>query len=157
MQTKSLIAAAALALAAGATFADTLPTNQPLTRAEVKQSVIQARASGELRPAGEAGDDPFPQVNARSNLTRADLERQVADARASGQLVPAGEGNNVTVATLGTGSQTTRATLRAEVLQARADGTLAPAGPAKEDDGERLAHASPERAAHFASLFHFGH
>lgn len=157
MQTKSLIAAAALALVAGASFADTLPADRPLTRAEVQQSVLQARASGELRPAGEAGDDPFVPLNARSNVTRADVERQVAAARAAGQLTPAGQGYDVTVATLGTASQTTRAALRAEVLQARADGTLAPAGQASGDEGEHYAHATPEHASHFASLFHIGH
>jgi hypothetical protein len=150
MQTKSLIALAALALAAGSTFAD---TNRPLTRADVQQAVIAARAAGQLRPAGEAGDDPFGPLSTRSAISRADVRQGIVEARAEGQLIPAGEGSDVTVATLGTGSQTTRAELRAEVLQARADGTLVPAGPTKEDDGERYAHADPARTTRLAGWF----
>jgi hypothetical protein len=95
MQVKQLIALSALALAGTAVLADDItpepaPTVSTLTRAEVKAEVQQARARGELRPAGEE-DVVVAAPPQRSTLTRAAVKAEVLQARANGELIPAGE------------------------------------------------------------------
>jgi len=129
MHIKSIVSLAALAVVAGSAFA--ADPSAPLTREQVRQSVIAARAAGELRAAGPEYDGPAPQdkAAAHSQLTRAEVRDDVVVARATGQLAPAGEaGDNVySLPPLAT-STVSRATVKAETLQARADGELIPAG-----------------------------
>ncbi|TMG98419.1 MAG: DUF4148 domain-containing protein [Betaproteobacteria bacterium] len=94
MQVKQLIALSALALAGTAVLADDItPEPAPFvstrTRAEVKAEVQQARARGELQPAGE--EDVVVAAPQRSTLTRAAVKAEVLQARANGELIPAGE------------------------------------------------------------------
>jgi len=135
MQAKSVFVLSALVLAAGSVFADQAPNSaQPLTRAEVRQSVVDARANGELRPAGEAGDEVWTPAEApRSTLTRAEVVQQVAAARAAGQLAPAGEEGDdfYPLATQNSGPGLSRAQVVAETLRARNAGLLEPAGRAR--------------------------
>ena len=56
MQAKQLFALTTLALAGSAVLAEEAP-RAPLTRAEVAQSVLDARAAGTLLPAGEGDPD----------------------------------------------------------------------------------------------------
>jgi hypothetical protein len=135
MKVKQLFALAALTLAAGAVLADEAP-GTPLTRTEVRQSVLDARANGTLRHAGEIGPEETAryeaQMVARSALTRAQQNAIVLQARAAGTLAHAGsvapeEEMEYAQAHPST-STLTRAEVRAEVLAARANGTLIPAG-----------------------------
>src|SRR5881409_3378669 len=92
MQVKQLIALSALALAGTAVLADDItPEPAPFvstrTRAEVKAEVQQARARGELQPAGE--EDVVVAAPQRSTLTRAAVKAEVLQARANGELIPA--------------------------------------------------------------------
>jgi hypothetical protein len=147
MNVKQLFALTALALAAGTALADGAP-GTPLTRAEVRQSVLDARANGTLRHAGEiAPEEMTPekmQLSAPSTTTRAQEKASVLEARADGKLVPAGEGSPADYQ-VSPPSTLTRAQVRAEVLQARADGTLIPAG-----QGE---FSVPEGEMHVAHKF----
>ena len=63
----------------------------PFTRADVKAQVLQARAAGELRPAGEASE-PMAYRFGPSTRSRADVRAEVVMARLQGDLVPAGQG-----------------------------------------------------------------
>jgi cytochrome c556 len=129
MHTKSIVSLAALAVVAGSAFA--ADPSAPLMREQVRQSVIAARAAGQLQSAGPAYDGPAPYDNeaAHSQFTRAEVRHEVAVARANGQLAPAGEaGDDVfSLPPLAT-STVSRATVKAETLQARANGELIPAG-----------------------------
>jgi hypothetical protein len=133
MKSKQLSALCALALATGAVFAREAA---PLTRAEVNQQVLDARANGTLRHAGETGPEemtPYKaQVEARSTLTRAQENAAVLRARAAHELAHAGsvapeEEMEYAQAHPST-STLTRAEVRDQVLEARANGTLIPAG-----------------------------
>ena len=148
MQVKQLFALTAMALAGSAVLADEAP-GAPLTRAEVVQSVLAARAAGTLVPAGESGYLEAPQAAvAASGRTKAEVRAEVLQARADGTLRHAGEvapeelmadaRAHPSTSTL------TRAEVKAEVLQARANGTLVPAG-----EGE-LAVAGPARGITYA-------
>lgn len=112
------ILALALSGAAGQALAE------GLSRAEVKASVLQARAHGELRPAGEA-TEPFAIPAARSTLSHRQVRDETLLARAHGELVPAGEGSPV-VAT--TGTQMARAEVKEATRLARVNDELVPAG-----------------------------
>jgi hypothetical protein len=132
MKAKSLVAVTALALATGAVFAQEAG---PLTRAEVKQQVLDARAAGTLRHAGETAPEemtPYQaQVEAPSTLSRAQARTNVLQARASGDLLPAGDfspSNKAYSRMVAAPSSMTRDQMKAEVLEARAEGTLIPAG-----------------------------
>ena len=126
MKVKQLFALTALAIAGSAVLADEAP-GAPLTRAEVVQSVLAARAAGTLMPAGQ-GEPGYPQAgDTTSNVTRAQVETLVLQARADGTLMPAGGSNyapGYPKAGDPTTSNLTRAEVAAEVLQARADGEL---------------------------------
>ncbi len=144
MHTKQLIALSALAFAASAVMA------APLTRADVEQSVISARAAHQLRPAGDAADYTAP-LQSKSSLTRAQVERDVTVARAAGQLQPAGEAGDEPYAWLATdtGTRVSRASVKAETLRARANGELIPAGEGAEEGtfARAATPAAPNRLA----------
>jgi hypothetical protein len=96
MNAKSLIAFAAIALAAGSALADDITPDfsqqavSTKSRAEVKAEVRQAAATGQLLAAGE--EDFGANVAAQgSNVSRAQVKAQVLAARARGELMPAGE------------------------------------------------------------------
>lgn len=147
MKNKQIFTIAALALAAGSAFAQQAA---PVTRAEVKQQVLAARASGTLRHAGEAGPEEMTpyraQFEAPSTLTRAERKDAVLEARAAHQLAHAGavapeeemayEQAHPSTSTL------TRAEVRQQVREARADGTLIPAGQGGYVDAPRTARHS---------------
>lgn len=121
MKTKNLLAAALLTAATGAAFAQ-----GGLDRAQVRNDVLAARASGQLVPAGQGSPVIFDDANSQSSRSLADARSEVAQARRAGQLVPAGQGpiwNRPAVA-----SDTTRLAVKRDVIRARADGELIPAG-----------------------------
>ncbi len=151
MKAKQLFALTALTLATGAVLADEAPRT-PLTRGEVRQSVLDARANGTLRHAGDIGPEETaryePQSVARSTLTRAQQNASVLQARAAGTLAHAGsvapeEEMEYAQAHPST-STLTRAEVRAEVLEARANGTLIPAGEGEYSvpPGEQTQHVA---------------
>ena len=132
MQVKQMFVVGALALATGAVFAQ----EAPLSRAEVVQSVLAARADGTLRHAGETGPEemtPYKRaVAAPSSLTHAQEKASVLQARAAGTLPHAGsiapEEEMAYARSHPSDSTLTRAEVKADVLEARAEGTLIPAG-----------------------------
>ena len=150
MKAKQLFfAVTALALASGAVLAQDVA---PLTRAEVKQQVLDARANGTLRHAGDAAPEemtPYKaQIEARSTLSRAQENAAVLQARADHELAHTGsvapeEDMEYAQAHPST-STLTRAEVKEQVLEARADGTLIPAG-----QGE-FADAPPVTTSTFA-------
>jgi len=79
----SILAAALVVSASGALAAH--PSASP-TRAEVKASVLQARAHGQLMPAGEASQ-PIPTAAGTSTLTSRQVRDETLQARAHGELV----------------------------------------------------------------------
>ena len=136
MKAKQLFTLAALALAGGAALADEA-TGVPLTRAEVAQSVLAARAAGRLAPAGPSYDGPPARTAAGtgSQVTRAETNAAVLQARAAGTLPHAGsvapEEEMAYAQAHPSTSGVTRAQVKAEVLQARARDQLVPAGEAE--------------------------
>ena len=116
------IVAVALAASAGTALAAD-PSGSP-TRAEVKAGVLEARANGQLKPAGEA-TQPFTAPAARSALSHREVREETLMARAHGQLVPAGEGSPYVAES---GTQMARADVKEATRQARLDGALVPAG-----------------------------
>jgi hypothetical protein len=130
MKVKQVFVVGALALATGAVFAGQSPA-APVTRAEVVQSVLAARAAGTLIPAGEGVLPSYQDPGLGSDTTRAAVKAEVLQARASGDLVPAGDGalgNKAYSQMVAAPSSVTRDQVKSEVLEARASGTLIPAG-----------------------------
>lgn len=129
MNIKQALVLSTVSLAAASVFAT--PVDGP-TRAQVEQSVVAARQSGELAPAGEHDGPPGGVQSLHSDVSRGEMKQQVVVARNNGQLRPAGEaGDGETViypAPAGDGPSATRAEVKAEVLAARRDGELVPAG-----------------------------
>ena len=117
----SILAAALAASAGGALAAD---ESASPSRAEVKASVLQARASGQLMPAGEASQ-PFAMPTARSTLSYRQVRDETLQARAHGELVPAGEGSP---AVAQSGTQMARAEVKEATRLARVNHELVPAG-----------------------------
>jgi hypothetical protein len=159
MNIKQVFIVSALSLAAISSFAD---STTPLTRAEVRQSVLDARAAGQLIPAGE-GEYPLEIKEPKSDLTRAAVRTEVLQARAEGELIPAGEGPDefAPPSELSTPSTLTRAEVKAEVLAAAKAGELMPAGEGDEDEYQHEGRAptpkfittARDKIAHaFASL-----
>jgi hypothetical protein len=149
MKLKQIFTLTAFALATGAVLAQEAP-GVPLSRAEVRQQVLDARANGTLRHAGEAGPEEMnawkAQLAAPSSLTRSQENASVLQARAAGQLAHAGavapeEDMQYAQAHPST-STLTRSEVKNEVLEARANGTLIPAG-----QGEYFG-SSPEFTPH---------
>ena len=140
MNIKQILVLSTLSVAAVAALAD---TTAPLTRAEVRQSVLTARAAGQLIPAGE-GEARLSAISAApSTLTRADVRADVLVARADGELCPAGEGGDEPQfkSNLAATPQLARADVKAEVLAARKAGELIPAGENEEGDYRPVAQA----------------
>jgi hypothetical protein len=141
MKAKQIFALTALTLAAGAVLADEAP-GTPLTRSEVVQSVLAARANGTLRHAGAVGPEemtPYKaQIEARSTLTRGQESASVLQARAAGTLAHTGavapEEEMEYAQAHPSISTLTRADVKTQVLEARADGTLIPAGQGEYSD-----------------------
>ena len=132
MNTKHLLISSLIvvagAVATGPTrAADTAsPTAwSPTTRAEVRAQVLEARATGQLRPAGQASE-PMAHRFGAPTRTRADVRAEVLQARLSGDLVAAGQGADTDDAT-GL-SMRARADVRAETVMARLQGELVPSG-----------------------------
>lgn len=151
MKVKQLFALTALTLAAGAVFAADAP-GTPLTRAEVRQSVLDARANGTLRHAGEAAPEEMTPYNAQlatpPTVTRGQENASVLQARAAGTLAHAGsvapeEDMEYAQAHPST-STLTRVEVKAEVVEARANGTLIPAGEGEYSvpPGEQTQHVA---------------
>ena len=116
------------------------------TRADVKAQVLQARAAGELRPAGEASE-PMAYRFGPSTRSRADVRAEVVMARLQGDLVPAGQGAESHDAS--GPSMLARADVKADTLQARLHGELTPSGEGfgPVDRQQRLVRYPGERMA----------
>jgi len=114
----------AAALAAGSSAALAADQTGIPSRAEVKASVLQARANGQLTPAGEASQ-PFMTPAGASMLSHRQVRDETLQARAQGQLVPAGEGSPSVAET---GTQMARADVKEATRQARMNNELIPAG-----------------------------
>jgi len=118
------------AFALAVCMTDATAASNTLSREEVVQKVLTARADGELVPAGPGYDGPPAyDRSGKSSVTRTQVDRLVILARDHGQLAPAGEaGDSAFTAPLSTTSRVSRAQVRAQTLQARAAGQLIPAG-----------------------------
>ncbi|MGZ5132192.1 MAG: hypothetical protein ACXWJ1_12810 [Caldimonas sp.] len=117
----SILAAALAATASGALAAG--ETGSP-SRADVKAAVLQARAHGELIPAGEA-PHPFTVATGVSTSSRRQVRDDTLQARADGELIPAGQGPSFATPV---GTQMARAEVKESVRQARLNSELIPAG-----------------------------
>jgi hypothetical protein len=93
MNTKSLIAAAALALVGSAAFAQTNYTeeamfraapNSTLTRAEVRAEFLRARAADELPVSSDVAPVVVAKASQPSGLTRAQVIAELKKAQADG-------------------------------------------------------------------------
>ena len=114
-----------VSIIAGALAAAAITTQaQTVIRADVNASVLQARARGELVPAGEA-IRPFAPGSTGAERRRQDVRNEVLSARADGALVPAGEGMTRGAPSV---SVLARAEVRESVREARLNGGLIPAG-----------------------------
>ena len=116
----SLIAAALAATASSALAAE--PAGP--SRAEVKAAVLEARAHGQLRPAGEA-TQPFATTGGTPTASYRQVREETLMARAHGQLVPAGEGSPYVAEG---GAQMARADVKEATRQARIQQELIPPG-----------------------------
>ena len=124
---KLSIVAVAFAAAAGGAAAQ----SQAPTRADMHAAVVQARARGELVPAGEAVQ-PFASMATGSARSRADVRNEVLQARAEGELIPAGQGMTFDAPTAPS------LLARAEVQGVRSPGAAARrADPRRRRDGPR--------------------
>ncbi len=148
MNAKTTLLIGALTLAAGSAWASESTTSAaPLTRAQVRQSVLAAEAAGQLIPAGE-GEIRVAPPSTRSTLTRQQVEHEVIAAERAGQLLPAGEGElrYPEAASVG-GSTLARAQVKAETLRALAAGEIIPSGEGSDDRDARHAQTSTLRHA----------
>ena len=170
--TVSLLLLAAIGTAAQAQSEETreqvkaeyaLAQDASLTRAEVRQEVLGARAAHTLIPAGEGVTPGYPRASDRaSNVTRAQVKSDVLQARVGGQLQPAGQGSpedRVYAQAVAAPSTLARSEVKAQVLEARANGELVPAGegelPAGASGATHTARASSNVGNIFAA-FHRG-
>ena len=137
MNARQVLTLSVLALAAGSALAQ----DASLTRAEVRQEVLAARAAHTLVPAGEGSIASYPTTSDRaSNVTRAQVKSEVLQARAAGQLQSAGERSpedRIYAQAVAAPSTLARSDVKTQVLEARANGELIPAG-----EGELRAGAS---------------
>ncbi|MEO7337654.1 MAG: DUF4148 domain-containing protein [Caldimonas sp.] len=160
MQVRSLIALSTLALAAGAAMAEQpYDAGASTTRQQVRQDVIDARANGQLRPAGEAYDGlPARSVSATgSALARSAVRHDVIEARANGRLQPAGEAADGLLPWTSQAATSTlaRADVKAETLHARAAGQLIPAGEDVDGLAQVRAATGATHKGPFARLSRF--
>jgi len=93
---------------------------------DMRAAVVEARARGELRPAGEAVE-PYAAAERAIGRSRADVRAEVLAARAQGELMAAGEAPSP-FTTFSEPSTLARATVKQEVLIARAQHALIPSG-----------------------------
>jgi hypothetical protein len=118
----------AATLAAAASIALAATGSEPVSRAEVKRQVLQARNDHELARAGEAMQS-FPlATTSESTLSRQRVRDDTLVARSLGELVPAGQDGSAFVAPVG--MPMARADVRDGVRQANLNGELARAGEA---------------------------
>jgi hypothetical protein len=142
MKAQRIFTLVAVALAATGALAEQAV---PLTRPEVRQQVLAARASGTLAHAGDAAPEERTaykaQVEAPSTLTRAEAQKVVLEARASHQLAHAGatapEEEMAHARAHPSTSTVVRADVGRQVREARASGTLVPAGEGSLGDASR--------------------
>ena len=102
MNLKQALSMSLIALASTAALADggdigtsnyPLTTGSAVSRHDVQSAVVAARADGELRVAGEAGDTPYAfGIATPSTVSRGEVKLATLRAARAGQLVPAGEG-----------------------------------------------------------------
>jgi len=102
MNLKQTLSMSLIALASTAALADggdigtsnyPLTTGSAVSRSAVQSAVVAARADGELRVAGEAGDTPYAfGIATPSTVSRGEVKLATLQAARAGQLVPAGEG-----------------------------------------------------------------
>lgn len=124
MNASKLFVASIMVAAVSAAFTSTVwaDENQPLSRAEVKAAVLQARADGTLPPAGDAAEqDPAPKFGIER--TRAELRAEALEASRLGQLM---RGEAVEPIVQASDSTLTREEVRSEVGVARLRGELIP-------------------------------
>ena len=156
MNVKQILGLTALALAAGSALAQ----DGSVTRAEVRQEVLAARAAHTLIPAGEGITPEYPRVGRASDVSRAQVRQEVLQARAAGQLEPAGEGSledGVYARAVAAPSTLARSEVKEQVLEARANGELVPAGEGEMPAGEAAAVRTargPSAPGNFFALFH---
>jgi len=153
MKYSPLFALATLAFA-GAALADAAP-GEPLTRAQVRASVVAARADGTLLPAGEAGLERAtrdePAAAGAAGLTRAQVHASVAQALAAGTLAHAGSTPPEQEAPL-IASTRSRAAVKAEVRLAQSHHELVPAGEGQSIGAEPAAHVATGAGVSYAAL-----
>jgi Domain of unknown function (DUF4148) len=157
MNLKQVISLSALALAAVAALAD----EGPLTRAEVNNEVLAARAAGTLMPAGEGAQPGYvtsaPSTVARSQVKSEGQKVYATKARAIPEFESAGNNmQGLDYARQAAAPPTiTRAEGKAATLAARSQGELMGAGEAgyPADNPELQAGRRPTTASgSFASL-----
>ena len=147
MNSKQLVIVSVIAVAAGAAVAPVAfaADGSSLTRAEVSASVLQARASGQLRRTGEAAEYYVYDQAAGAPRTRADVRAEVLASRASHELVASGEAPvPIGASTVFEPSYLARGTVKEETRMARAHGELIPSGQGfGPTDGGSSAHRAP--------------
>ena len=125
---KTSFAAAALIIVSGLSATASFATDStPLTRAQVRAEVLQARANGTM-PASGDGDVVMVKLSP-STLTRAAVKADYLQAQKDGTLPNWGDATPIQA--VSAPSTLTRAAVKAEYLQAKKDGTL----PAMDDRG----------------------
>ena len=122
---KNTIARLAAAALAMGSFMSAQAQTAPLTRAQVVQELVDARAAGTLPRPGEWYDMPA-QVTLGSQqapLTRQAVVQELERARAAGEITSPGEGYDLPAQHSGA-APLTRAEVVAELVRARAAGEL---------------------------------
>jgi hypothetical protein len=153
---KQVITLSAIALAAGAALAD----EGPLTRAEVKNEVLAARAAGTLQPAGE-GNAVVNVTAGPSSIERTQVKAQARQvyatkAHAIHEFEVAGNNSQALdyARAMAAPSTTTRTEVKAVTVAARSQGELMGAGEQGFPVNKRELHAARSTKVHdfFASL-----
>lgn len=107
-------------------FASPAARTSSLTRAAVRDAVIQARQNGTLPSYGEGSDLAANQGAAGQQLARAQVREALAQALRDGSLPGLGEGDDLGIAPVAQGeaSDRTRAEVRAEAVRALRTGQI---------------------------------
>ena len=159
MKIKQLFALSALAVATTtAVFAQDIGSAQS-SREEIRRQVLEARANGTLRHAGDEAPEERTayktEIEARSTLTREERKGTVLRARAAHELAHAGavapEEEVLYARAHPWTSPLPRTEVKAQVLEARANGELTPAG-----EGAYPEVRVPFRNPTYAWRDHFG-
>ena len=157
MNAKQVVFTSVLALVAAGAMADDsarspASTTSHLTRAEVRNDVLQARRAGHMPPAGEAYQGT--EVSTGTPLSRAEVKAELSAARRAGELMAAGDAYPKQSSDYPGTSTLTRAEVKAEVVAARKAGEMMPAGEADYP----VAAAAPATGGNpfraLAKLFH---